>query len=109
FWDAGRHGLPPHRELIARFLSCSCCSNGPRWKVRGSYEGGTLGNVAPVVAQRRPGMRRLAMVWGSHTPETQTPRPSLLPCDFKGLQRCPQLATRSLIGEPHCAYRMHTD
>jgi hypothetical protein len=45
FWDAGRPGPPHHRELVARFLSCSCCSYGPRWKVRGAYEGGARGTM----------------------------------------------------------------
>ena len=44
-WDAGRHGPPHHIELVASFLSCRCCSYGPRWKVRGSYEGGALGKM----------------------------------------------------------------
>src|SRR5438132_3907661 len=97
FWDAGRHGPPHHRELVARFLSCSCCSYGPRWKVRGSYEGGALGNAAPFVAQRRPGMRLLAMVFGPHAPDTQTARSPIFACDFNGLQRCPKLVTSSII------------
>src|SRR5215831_4304281 len=93
----------------ASFLSCKCCSYGPRWKVRGSYEGGARGNAAPVVAYRRPGLRWLARVCGPHAPETQTARPPMFACDFNGLQRCPTLATSSLIGEPHCAHRMHAD
>ena len=57
----------------------------------------TRKNAAPFVAQRRPGMRLLAMVFGPHAPDTQTARPPIFSCYFNGLQRCPKLATSSII------------
>jgi len=37
-------------ELVASFPSRRCFSHGPRWKARGSYEGGAVRNMRGISA-----------------------------------------------------------
>jgi hypothetical protein len=50
-------------------------------------------NAAQFVAQHRPGMALIAMVFGPHAHDTQIARPSIFIFYFNGLQRFSKLAT----------------
>ena len=60
--------------------------------------------AAHFMAQRRPGMRLITMVFGPYAPNTQTSWPSIFSFYFNGLQRFPKLATSS-IQEQHTPQR----